>query len=98
MGAILGPTSLPLDQVLRSHDPKQPTRAVKHRNAVDAIGEQQLRDVFRQCFRFNGDRIDLLYLVMDERTQAFCTDRFFFQERDNCVAVRVLIGHGVDFA
>lgn len=36
--------------------------------------------------------------LVHERTQSFCTDRFFLQKRDNRVTVRVLIGHGADFA
>lgn len=42
--------------------------------------------------------VDLLCLGMDERTRAFCSNRFFFQKRDNGVTVRVLIGHGVNLA
>lgn len=48
--------------------------------------------------KFQINMVDLLCLRMDERTQSFCTDRFFLQQRDNRVTVRVLIRHGADFA
>lgn len=86
----------------------QPTSAVDHRNTVNTMDKQQARKVLNRRFRLSGyrsgvmkpriNRVDLLSLRMDERTQSFCTDRFFLQKRNNRVTVRMLIRHGADFA